>query len=48
VVERQFLADQLLLSCARPAVNGKPSATDQPTKPFILLGTINRVPALIG
>ena len=30
---------------------GKPSSTDQPTRPtqlFILLGSINRVPALIG
>jgi len=30
------------------ATVGKPSAAGQPTQPFILLGLINRVPALIG
>ena len=38
-------------SCWVTITVGKPSATDQPTRPtqpFVLLGSINRVPDLIG
>jgi len=56
VVERRSLAGELPLSCARPAPDGcyceyEPSTLGQPTRPtqpFILLGSIDRVPALIG
>jgi len=54
VVERRPLAGELSLTessrCVTTVV-GKPSATGQPTRPtqpFILSGSINRVPSLIG
>jgi len=49
VAERRSLAVELSLSCARPPVTtivGKPSATDQPTRPtqpFILTSTRTHV-----
>jgi len=49
LAERLCLAGELTLSCAQPAADGptgdhyvgKPSATGQPTQPFILPRSIN-------